>query len=114
MHRIKLSSLDPQPIANTCCCARRGDVPLAKVADRFMARLNELEETGSAAPVSLDGNLSFLSVQYSNLYILAVTKTNVNAAATLVFLHKLVEIFKHYFQEVKFGIGSTCYGRPAG
>lgn len=75
-------------------------MPLAKVADRFMTKLNELEESGGAAPVLLDGRLSFLYVQYSNLYILAVTQTNVNAAATLVFLHKLIEIFKHYFHEV--------------
>lgn len=64
-----------------------------------MAKLNELEETGGAAPILLDGNLSYVYVQYSNLYVLAVTKANVNAAATLVFLHKLIEIFKHYFHE---------------
>lgn len=40
-------------------------------------------------------------VQYSNLYVLAVAQANVNAAATLVFLHKLIDIFKHYFQEVR-------------
>lgn len=39
-------------------------------------------------------------LQHSNLYLLAITRTNVNAAAILVFLHKLIEIFKHYFQEV--------------
>ena len=38
-----------------------------------------------------------MGTQVSNLYILAVTRTNVNAAATLVFLHRLVEVFKHYF-----------------
>lgn len=79
----------------------RGDVPLAKVADRFMAKVNEMEEAGGAAPVLLDGTLSFLYVQYSNLYVLAVAQSNVNAAATLVFLHKLIEIFKHYFQELE-------------
>ena len=75
-------------------------MPLARVAERFTAKLNELEEAGGAAPVLLDGNLSYLCVQYSNLYVLAVTKTNVNAAAALVFLHKLIDIFKHYFHEV--------------
>lgn len=82
---------------------RSGDVPLAKVADRFMAKLNELEEAGGAAPppILLDGSLSYVYVQYSNLYLLAVTQGNVNAAATLVFLHKLIEIFKHYFHEVR-------------
>jgi AP-1 complex subunit mu len=84
-------------------------VPLAKVADRFTAKQNELDEGGGAAPVLQDGSLSYLYVQYSNLYILAVTKGNVNAAAALVFLHKLVEIFKHYFHEVSLlAEGSMC------
>ena len=75
-------------------------MPLAKVAERFTAKLNDLEEMGASTPIMLDGSLSFLYVQYSNLYLLAVTQANVNAAATLVFLHKLIEIFKHYFHEV--------------
>lgn len=37
------------------------------------------------------------SVQVSNLYLLAVTRANVNAASTLVFLHRLTDVFKHYF-----------------
>lgn len=91
----------PLPCRQPCLAPRcRGDVPLAKVADRFMAKVNELEEAGAVAPVILDGKLSFIYVQYSNLYVLALTQTNVNAAATLVFLHKLIEIFKHYFTEV--------------
>jgi hypothetical protein len=84
----------------------RGDVPLAKVADRFMAKVNELEEAGGATPILVDGSLSFLYVQYSNLYVLAVTQANVNAAATLVFLHKLIDIFKHYFHEASRGRGT--------
>lgn len=36
--------------------------------------------------------------QVSNLYLLAVSRTNVNCAAVLIFLHRLVEVFKHYFQ----------------
>lgn len=44
--------------------------------------------------------MSFIYVQYSNLYLLAMARSNVNAAAVLAFLHKLIEIFKHYFREV--------------
>ena len=65
-----------------------------------MSKLNELEETGKSSPVVQDENVSYIYVQHSNLYVLAITRTNVNAAAILVFLHKLIEIFKHYFQEV--------------
>lgn len=78
----------------------RGDVPL-KAAERFLSKLGELEEVGRATPVILDEHHSYLYVQYSNLYLLAVTRANVNAAAVLVFLHKLVEIFKHYFTELE-------------
>ncbi len=91
-------------------------MPLAKVADRFMARLNELEESGGATPVLLDvdGALSFVYVQYSNLYLLAVARSNINAAAVLVFLHKLIDIFKHYFHEVRCaeGRGAGCIWTP--
>ncbi len=38
------------------------------------------------------------SRKVSNLYLLAVTRTNVNACSTLVFLHRMVDVFKHYFQ----------------
>lgn len=83
-----------------------------------MARVNELEESGTATPVLLDadGALSFVYVQYSNLYLLAVARSNINAAAVLVFLHKLIEIFKHYFHEVRGGGSSGWWvwssGRP--
>lgn len=65
-----------------------------------MSKLNELDETGKASPIIQDEHTSYIYVQHSNLYLLAITRRNVNAAAILVFLHKLVEIFKHYFQEV--------------
>lgn len=92
------ASLPRQHPACRACC--RGDVPL-KAADRFLAKLGELEEAGKATPVILDENVTYMYVQYSNLYLLAVTRSNVNAAAVLVFLHKLIEIFRHYFTEVR-------------
>jgi hypothetical protein len=66
-----------------------------------MSKLNELEEIGKASPVIQDESNSYIYAQHSNLYLLAITRKNVNAAAILVFLHKLIEIFKHYFQEVR-------------
>jgi hypothetical protein len=90
-------------------------VPL-KAAERFLSKLGELEEAGRATPVILDEHHSYLYVQYSNLYLLAVTRANVNAAAVLVFLHKLVEIFKHYFTEVQKGAArgaERARARPA-
>jgi AP-1 complex subunit mu len=66
-----------------------------------MAKLNELEELGKVSPVIQDETTNYIYVQYSNLYLLALARTNVNAAAVLAFLHKLIEIFKHYFREVR-------------
>lgn len=40
-------------------------------------------------------------VQYSNLYLLVVTRENVNATSMLLFLHKLKEVFVHYFNELE-------------
>lgn len=78
----------------------RGDIPL-KAVDRFISKLNEAEEeTDKASPVLVDEGICFIFVPYSNLYLLAMTRENVNAAAVLVFLHKLKDIFKQYFTEV--------------
>jgi AP-1 complex subunit mu len=78
----------------------RGDVN-PKQAERFITKLNELEESGKVTPVILDEGVSYIYVQYSNLYLLAVAKNNINAGAILLFLHKLKEIFTHYFQELE-------------
>jgi len=40
-------------------------------------------------------------MQYSNLYLLAMCRTNVNATAMLLFLHRLLDVFKHYFTEME-------------
>ena len=80
-------------------CTRRGDIPL-KVSEQFVTKLNELEDTNKVSPVILYENITFIYIQYSNLYILALSRTNSNAAAILAFLHKIVDIFKHYFREV--------------
>lgn len=39
--------------------------------------------------------------QYSNLYLLAMCRANVNAAAVLAFLHSVLDVFKHYFSELE-------------
>jgi hypothetical protein len=67
-----------------------------------MTKLSELEELGKVSPVIHDdqAKCSYIYVQYSNLYLLALARNNVNAIAIIAFLHKLVEIFKHYFREV--------------
>lgn len=43
----------------------------------------------------------YLYIRHNNLYVLALTKRNSNAAEILLFLHKLVEVFTEYFKELE-------------
>ena len=39
--------------------------------------------------------------QYNGLYLLAVTKKNANVTVMILFLYKLIEVFKDYFGELE-------------
>ncbi len=78
----------------------RGDVS-TKYAERFITKVNELEETGKVSPIIYDEGVTYIYIQYSNLYLLTVARNNINAAAILLFLHKLREVFSHYFRELE-------------
>ena len=43
----------------------------------------------------------YLYIRHNNLYLLAITKRNSNAAEILLFLHKVVEVFTEYFKELE-------------
>ncbi len=43
----------------------RGDIPL-KYADRFIAKVNELEDAGKLTPVIVDEGVTYLYVQVSD------------------------------------------------
>jgi hypothetical protein len=43
----------------------------------------------------------YLYIRHNNLYLLALTKRNSNAAEILLFLHKVVEVFTEYFKELE-------------
>ena len=45
--------------------------------------------------------LQYLFIRHNNLYLLALTKRNTNAAEILLFLHKIVEVFTEYFKELE-------------
>ena len=82
------------------CRDYRGDVPI-KYADKFIARVNELEELGRTTPIIYHEGVTYIYIQYSNLYLVAVARDNINAASILLFLHKLREVFVHYFNELE-------------
>merc|ERR1719460_3519797 len=44
---------------------------------------------------------TYVYIKYNNLYIMAVTQRNSNAAMILLFLYRLVEVLKDYFKELE-------------
>jgi len=78
----------------------RGDIS-SKYAEKFISKVNELKDSGKLSPVLHDEGVTYVYLQHSNVYLLAVTRENVNAASVLVFLHRLVDVFKHYFEELE-------------
>ncbi|KAI9341781.1 Mu homology domain-containing protein [Zopfochytrium polystomum] len=80
----------------------RGDIPMSAV-DKFMPLVLEAEdEEQTPSPVvSTDDGVNFLYIRHNNLYLLAMTKKNSNAATILLFLHKLCHVFAEYFKELE-------------
>ncbi|KAH6564365.1 hypothetical protein BASA62_007929 [Batrachochytrium salamandrivorans] len=60
------------------------------------------EEQQTLSPVvSSDDGISYLYIRHNNLFLVAMTKKNSNAATILLFLHKLCEVFSEYFKELE-------------
>jgi len=77
----------------------RGDVPMT-VAERFANYIAETEEE-DLRPVVQDNGVTFVYVKYNNLYLMACTKRNANATVIVLFLYRLVHVFKTYFKELE-------------
>ncbi|ATY60026.1 AP-1 complex subunit mu [Cordyceps militaris] len=79
----------------------RGDLPMSAV-EQFPMLLSEAEEESSAVPpcFSHEG-INYLYIRHNNLYLLALTKRNTNAAEIILFLHKVVEVFTEYFKALE-------------
>ena len=45
--------------------------------------------------------ITYVWTQHSNLYLLAMTRSNINASSVVLFLHRLVDVFKEYFEELE-------------
>merc|ERR1712230_211256 len=79
----------------------RGDIPMSAV-ERFLPLLLEQEEEGQTiTPCFTSAGINYIYIRYNNLYLLALTKRNTNAAEILLFLHKVVEVFTEYFKELE-------------
>ena len=79
----------------------RGDIPMSAV-EKFPILLSEAEDESSSVPPCFSSEgINYLYIRHNNLYLLALTKRNYNAAEILLFLHKIVEVFTEYFKELE-------------
>ncbi|CAN6446129.1 unnamed protein product [Victoria cruziana] len=76
----------------------RGDVS-ALQAERFFMKLIEKEgDPESQSPVVYDNGVTYMFIQHNNVYLMTASRQNCNAASLLLFLHRVVDVFKHYFE----------------
>ncbi|CAL1390528.1 unnamed protein product [Linum trigynum] len=79
----------------------RGDVS-ASQAERFFSKLLDRQiDLQSQDPVVYEDGTTYMFIQHNNIYLLVATKHNCNAASLLLFLHRTVQVFKHYFEELE-------------
>mmetsp|Transcript_15935 Transcript_15935/g.18788 ORF Transcript_15935/g.18788 Transcript_15935/m.18788 type:complete len:425 (+) Transcript_15935:77-1351(+) len=77
----------------------RGDVPMS-VSERFSQYINETEES-EMRPIFTDEGYTFVYIKHNNLYLMTVTKRNSNVSLMLMYLYRLVVVFKDYFGELE-------------
>ncbi|KAG8932150.1 hypothetical protein FRC03_001294 [Tulasnella sp. 419] len=68
------------------------------IADVF--RIQVVSNSDVRSPIITLGSTSFFHVRVNNVYIMAVTKNNANAALVFEFIYKFVNIGKSYFAKV--------------
>lgn len=79
----------------------RGDVSSSD-AERFFSKLIEKEsDPASHDPVVHDNGITYMFIQHNNVYLMIASRQNCNAASLLLFLHRVVDVFKHYFEELE-------------
>ncbi len=62
-------------------------------------------------PIIHEEGITYAYISHNNLYLLAVSRTNVNAVSTLYFLHRMVDVFKFYF-EVRTQASACAHNAP--
>lgn len=59
------------------------------------------EENIPIQPCFSDEGTNYMHIRHNNLYLLALSKRNSNAAEIILFLHRLVSVLAEYFKEVE-------------
>ena len=76
----------------------RGDIPMNS-SEKFSERIQNLDEV-DIKPVFTENGVTYASVKQNNVYILALTKRNINNTSTLLYLNRICDVFKEYFGEI--------------
>ncbi|KAF5897033.1 AP-1 complex subunit mu-1-like, partial [Clarias magur] len=82
------------------CRNYMGSVNMSEI-DHLMPIMMKREEEAELSPLVSHGSTHFLYIKHNNIYLVAVTKKNTNAALVYSFLYKLVEVFTEYFKVVE-------------
>ncbi|KAL0441018.1 UNVERIFIED_CONTAM: AP-1 complex subunit mu-2 [Sesamum radiatum] len=90
-------------IKGRCLISRdyRGQVSAAQVEKFFSKLLEKEDDIESQGPVCFENGVSYMFIQHSNVYLMTASRQNCNVASLLFFLHRVVDVFKHYFEELK-------------
>ncbi|KNE64811.1 hypothetical protein AMAG_10149 [Allomyces macrogynus ATCC 38327] len=80
----------------------RGDIPMTAI-DQFMPLVMDRDDDhGDPPPIVADTNgVHYLYMKHNNLYFVALTRKNSNAATIFLFLQRLTEVFSEYFKQVE-------------
>ncbi|ODV90736.1 hypothetical protein CANCADRAFT_110094 [Tortispora caseinolytica NRRL Y-17796] len=79
----------------------RGDIPPSAI-EKFPQLLLDAEDESSVVPPCIThDNINYLYISHNNLYVVALTRHNSNAAEILLYLHKLVEVLTDYFKSLE-------------
>ena len=60
--------------------------------EKFLPLVLEQEEESVPTPIVVSGDITFVYIKCNNLYIVATTKINANAALIFTFLHRLTQV----------------------
>ena len=77
----------------------RGDIPMNCV--ETFSRLILDEEEACPHPVFEANGVSYVYIKHTNVYLVAVTQRNSNAALLLTLLYHFVGVFKEYLRELE-------------
>ncbi|GMR55959.1 hypothetical protein PMAYCL1PPCAC_26154, partial [Pristionchus mayeri] len=78
----------------------RGDIDM-DVIEQFVSLVEAREEDGTQSPVITHEGVTYVFIKRLNVYVVAISRRNMNIALVLSYLYKAVEVFGEYFEEVE-------------